>query len=128
MVCPNKEAGLGWGRILTLPDAVKPIALAKWLTSLLSPPVEYAPRRLLIPFLGSGSEAIGALLSGGFEEIVGIEREPEYVEIARRRIAYWQDRMDRGLADVKPKIVRTPLTEQPPDPEPHGPEQGTLFD
>ena len=43
------------------------------------------PRRLLVPFCGSGSEIIGALRAG-WDEVVGIEIEPEYIEIAEQRI------------------------------------------
>ena len=79
----------------------KPIALAKYLATLLLPPPEYAPRRLLIPFSGVGSEAIGAMLAG-WEEIVCIEQSPEYCEIAAARVKWWQKRMQQtGSADVK---------------------------
>lgn len=67
---------------------VKPIALAKYLASLLLPPDQYAPRRILIPFCGSGSEMIGALLAG-FEYVEAIEKESEYAELAEARVAYW---------------------------------------
>ena len=70
---------------------VKPIDLTRWLATLLLPPAEYAPRRILVPFAGSGSEMIGAHLAG-WEEIIGIEREREYVEIAKARLAYWSHR------------------------------------
>jgi site-specific DNA-methyltransferase (adenine-specific) len=67
---------------------VKPIALATYLATLLLPPPrpDGQPRRLLVPFAGSGSEVIGAL-AAGWDEVVGIEREAEYVAIARRRVA-----------------------------------------
>ena len=42
--------------------------------------------RLLVPFCGSGSEMIGAILAG-WTDVTGIEREAEYVEIARARVA-----------------------------------------
>lgn len=67
---------------------VKPIALTKWLATLLLPPSEYAPRRILVPFSGSGSEMIGCGLAG-FEEIIGVEMEPEYCDIARARLTHW---------------------------------------
>jgi len=67
---------------------IKPLKLTTWLSTLLLPPEEYAPRRILIPFLGSGSEAIGAALAG-WEEIAGIEMEKGYVEIAEARLEYW---------------------------------------
>lgn len=67
----------------------KPLSLAKYLSTLLLPPVEYAPRRILCPFFGTGSEGIGAHLAG-FDEVLGIEMEPQYVEWARARVAHWR--------------------------------------
>lgn len=62
---------------------VKPIDLCAYLAKLLKPPVDGA--RLVVPFSGSGSEIIGALRAG-WSEVVGIEREAEYVELSRQRI------------------------------------------
>lgn len=59
---------------------VKPIALMQWLVRLVTPPKGL----VLDPFLGSGTTGIAALREGF--RFVGIEREAEYVEIARRRI------------------------------------------
>jgi site-specific DNA-methyltransferase (adenine-specific) len=68
---------------------VKPVALNKYLAGLILPPQrESSPRRLLVPYCGSGSEAIGALLAG-WESVTGIERDPEFVEIAAARIEHW---------------------------------------
>ena len=67
---------------------VKPISLARWLAVLLLPPPKYAPRRLLVPFAGVGSEMVGALLAG-WDEIVGVEMMPEYVKIGRARLEHW---------------------------------------
>lgn len=67
---------------------VKPLALCEYLARLILPPKRDTPRRLLVPFSGSGSEMIGALLAG-WDEVVGIEMEPEYVAIAEARLAYW---------------------------------------
>jgi len=67
---------------------VKPLALTEYLARLILPPVEYAPRRLLVPFAGSGSEMIGAY-QAGWDEIVGVELSPEYAEIAEKRLKYW---------------------------------------
>lgn len=69
----------------------KPVSLNKWLATLLLPPSEYAPRRILIPFFGSGSEGIGAGLAG-WEEIVGIDFEQDYCDIAESRLRYWLNR------------------------------------
>jgi len=68
---------------------VKPIDLTKYLATLLLPPDEYAPRRILVPFAGVGSEMIGAMLAS-WEEVDGIEMEREYVEIAEKRIEYYR--------------------------------------
>lgn len=73
---------------------VKPIDLTRWLATLLLPPAEYAPRRLLVPFAGVASEMCGAHLAG-WEEIVGIEGEREHVEIARARLAHWTKRIEQ---------------------------------
>lgn len=67
---------------------IKPIALIKYLATLLLPPEHYAPRRILIPFAGTGSEMIGAY-QAGWECIIGVEKEAEYVDIAKARIEYW---------------------------------------
>lgn len=67
---------------------VKPLALAQHLATLLLPPDACAPRRLFVPFAGSGSEAIGAMLAG-WDEVVGVELSDEYAEIARARLAWW---------------------------------------
>lgn len=79
---------------------VKPITLAKWLATLLLPPVQYAPRRLLVPFAGVGSEMIGAMLAG-WEEVLGVEMMPEYVDIARARIAHWQARPQQSRLQLE---------------------------
>jgi DNA modification methylase len=67
---------------------MKPLALCKWLATLLLPPDAYVPRRLFVPFAGSGSEMIGADIAG-WEEIIGVEFMEEYVALAKKRIAYW---------------------------------------
>jgi site-specific DNA-methyltransferase (adenine-specific) len=60
---------------------VKPTALMRWLCKLIT-----LPGGLIIdPFAGSGSTGKAAVMDGF--RFIGIEKEPEYVEIARRRIA-----------------------------------------
>lgn len=78
---------------------LKPISLTKYLATLLLPPAAYAPRRILIPFAGSGSECIGAMLAG-FEEIVGIEQSEQYCSIARARLRWWSQWPGWGQTDV----------------------------
>ena len=62
---------------------VKPIAVMRWLCKLITPPGGV----ILDPFCGSGTTGCAATQLGF--EFVGIEREPEYAEIARARIAHW---------------------------------------
>jgi DNA modification methylase len=63
---------------------VKPVALMRWLVRLVTPP----DGLVLDPFTGSGTTGIAATLEG--RRFLGIEREAEYVEIARARIAHAQ--------------------------------------
>jgi len=67
---------------------VKPLALTEYLARLILPPEQDEPRRLFVPFAGSGSEMIGAH-KAGWDEVIGVELEREYVEIARARLAHW---------------------------------------
>ncbi len=66
---------------------LKPIALTRYLARYVLPPArDGVPRRLLVPFAGAGSEMIGAVLAG-WEDVQGIELEPDYVAIANARLA-----------------------------------------
>jgi len=94
---------------------VKPISLNQWLATLILPPAAYAPRRILIPFSGSGSETIGTLLAG-WEEITAVEREPEYVALNESRLAWY----------VARKPNEKQLTLFPPTPEPQAPAEKQL--
>ena len=66
---------------------VKPIDLCRWLATLLLPPESVKPRRLLVPFSGSGSEMIGAL-QAGWDEVIGIDQDAGYCEIVPARIEH----------------------------------------
>jgi site-specific DNA-methyltransferase (adenine-specific) len=59
---------------------VKPVDLMRWLCRLVTP----KGGLILDPFTGSGSTGVAALAEGF--RFVGIEREAEYVDLARRRI------------------------------------------
>jgi len=59
---------------------VKPLALMRWLVKLVAQPGDV----VLDPFMGSGTTGVACVMEG--REFIGIEREAEYVEIARRRI------------------------------------------
>jgi site-specific DNA-methyltransferase (adenine-specific) len=63
---------------------VKPLALMRWLIRLVTPPGGI----ILDPFAGSGTTLIAAKLEGF--SAYGIEREAEYVQIARARLAAWE--------------------------------------
>lgn len=79
---------------------VKPIELMRYLCRLITPP----NGTILDPFTGSGSTLCAAALEG-FNPI-GIEREAEYVEIARARLAYWSGGVH---------VQESPLREEQPD-------------
>jgi DNA modification methylase len=49
----------------------------------------------LDPFAGSGSTLIAVLNND--RHFIGIEKEPDYVEIAKARIKYWSSRKDKTL-------------------------------
>ena len=82
---------------------VKPLTLTKWLATLLLPPPEYAPRRLLVPFGGVCSEAIGALLAG-WEHITVIEMSQEYCNIGEARVKFWQG-WSEHTGKTEPKAI-----------------------
>jgi site-specific DNA-methyltransferase (adenine-specific) len=54
----------------------------RWLVRLVTPPNGLA----LDPFAGSGSTGVAAVLEGF--RFAGVELSPEYVEIARARVAH----------------------------------------
>ena len=65
---------------------VKPLSLCQYLARLILQPPRKTPRRLLVPFSGSGSEMLGSLLAG-WDHVTGIELMKEYVETAKRRLS-----------------------------------------
>jgi DNA modification methylase len=67
---------------------VKPIELMRWLVRLVTPP----GGTILDPFAGSGTTGCAAVLEGF--RFVGIEREPEYADIAEARIRWWAEHPD----------------------------------
>ena len=102
----DETAGRG-GVARNYHPTLKPVSLTKWLATLILPPQRGTPRRLLVPYAGSGSEMIGAMRAG-WDEVVGIQRasdddERGYIQIARARIARWAD----VPANVEPSENRT---------------------
>lgn len=82
----NPRAGAGrTGGARNHHPTLKPLSLTTWLARLICPP---SPGVILVPFAGAGSEMIGALRAG-WGGVFGIERESEYVEIARARLRHW---------------------------------------
>jgi site-specific DNA-methyltransferase (adenine-specific) len=67
---------------------VKPIALMRYMIRLV------APRGTVVldPFMGSGSTGCAAMVEG--MQFIGIDITPEYVDIARRRLAWWSCSLD----------------------------------
>jgi len=67
---------------------VKPIALMRYMIRLV------APRGAVVldPFMGSGSTGCAAMVEG--MQFIGIDITPEYVDIARRRLAWWSYQLD----------------------------------
>jgi len=78
---------------------VKPIALMCYLVRLVTQP----GGTVLDPFLGSGTTGIAAALEGF--DFVGIEREPEYLEIAQARIAHWSQRPASSTPKKAPAVL-----------------------
>jgi len=75
----NPRAGSRRGR--NIHPTVKPVELMRWLVRMVKMPGETT---VLDPFMGSGSTGIACVLEDvGF---VGIEREPDYLVIAEKRI------------------------------------------
>jgi site-specific DNA-methyltransferase (adenine-specific) len=82
---PRAGAGGSTGGARNFHPTLKPIALTTWLARLIRPPQGAV---LLVPFAGTGSEMIGAL-KAEWNGVFGIEREAEYVTIAKARLAHW---------------------------------------
>ncbi len=66
----------------------------RWLVRLVTPP----DGTVLDPFAGSGTTGCAAVLEGF--DFIGIEREAEYVEIARARIEWWAQHQGREADEV----------------------------
>jgi len=70
----------------------KPIKLMQYLCRLITP----VGGTILDPYMGSGSTGIGAKLEGF--SFIGIEKQSDYVSIARARIASWKvDKQEKLL-------------------------------
>jgi DNA modification methylase len=70
---------------------VKPVDLMKYLCRLITPPNGV----VLDPFMGSGTTGIGATVEGF--SFIGIEREEEYINVARHRISHWVEEKEEQV-------------------------------
>ena len=91
-------------RFITQPAAnthstVKPLALMEWLCTLITPPGGV----VLDPFLGSGTTGVAAVRLGF--RFVGIEQAPDYLEIARARIAHAERRIAAAQAAPRQPVL-----------------------
>ena len=78
----KRERNAGLENITNGHPTIKPQKLMQYLIKLVTPP----KGTVLDPFMGSGSTGVAAV-SLGFD-FIGIEREQEYLEIAKRRIDF----------------------------------------
>lgn len=82
---------------------VKPVELMSWLVRLVTPPNGL----VLDPFMGSGSTGKAAMLEGF--RFIGIEREAEYIAIARARIEAAHRHACEGAARAQEPIAQPEL-------------------
>lgn len=79
----RKERNLGLDGEINDRLCVKPLSICTELAKLILPPDQGAPRKIMVPYAGSGSEMIGAMLAG-WDTIYGIEIDPHYADIAKK--------------------------------------------
>lgn len=101
---PRAGAGRQSQRVNNHPT-LKSIDLTTYFAKLILPPKNIGVRRLINPFSGSGSEAIGGLLAG-WEFIVAIEQEADYNELAKKRIEFWRNQ-SKNFETVRKTINHT---------------------
>lgn len=80
---PEEKRRAATHPVANIHPTVKPLELMRWLVRLLTAPGGF----VLDPFAGSGSTGAAAVLEGA--RFLGIEREEDYVPIARARIEHW---------------------------------------
>lgn len=85
------------GKVNTHPT-VKSTDLMRWLCRLITP----SGGTVLDPFMGSGSTGVAALREGF--DFIGIEREAEYMEIARQRLGEPPDDDDIEGVAMMPRV------------------------
>lgn len=104
--------------------AVKAVDGGSHLATLLRQPDPEA--RILIPYAGTGSEIIAAMIAG-WRRIVAVEMSPQWAEVARRRVAWWRPVIENGARGEALEILREWGTTRGPAPEEPDPQLG-LFE
>lgn len=101
---PSKEVhrfgkGIGEGKDPNAPaidknnhPTVKPLKLMEYLIKLVMPPKDGI---LLDPFAGSGTTILAAYKLG--LKAIGIEKQPEYAEIAKKRLSYFEEKQSKCI-------------------------------
>ena len=72
--------------------ALKSIELTRYLAKLLRQPGE---ARIIVPYCGSGSEAIGAILAG-WHHVTAIDGSDQWIRTAKLRESHWRRIMESG--------------------------------
>jgi hypothetical protein len=88
---------------------VKPVELLKYLVRLTATPFGGV---VLDPFMGSGTTGVACMLEG--RSFVGIEREPEYIAIAEKRIAAARGPLFEACAPAQDCYEQPDLLSVPP--------------
>jgi DNA modification methylase len=102
-------------------STVKPLALMRYLARLTKTPTGGV---VLDPFMGSGTTGMACVLEG--REFIGIEKEAEYLEIAKRRIA-WAEAQGEPATASEPVISLLPPEQSETMPQEYIIQQTSLF-
>ena len=92
---PAKRIDLPVGRVEFGHPTQKPLRLMEWCLSFLPDAVT-----ILDPFMGSGTTGVAAVNLG--RNFIGIEKDPQYFEIAKERIAEAERRKNNDFFVKKP--------------------------
>jgi site-specific DNA-methyltransferase (adenine-specific) len=94
---PRAGAGRTAGEVRNHHPTLKSIELMRWLCRLITPPGGI----VLDPFMGSGTTGCACVVEGF--DFIGIEQDPEYVQIARARIEYYSAQRHEIENDERPR-------------------------
>lgn len=102
MACVKRGEANYKGGVLREHPTQKPIGLMQWCLETIG-----MPGIVLDPFMGSGTTGVACVRLG--RKFLGIEKEPKYFDIAKRRIIAELERMP--LFEEKPTYVQSSLIE-----------------